>query len=912
MTRARSVLGILVLAVLVNVAFLSVVTNVRAATTLTNGVTANGSLSAAGGSASYVIAVPAGQSLISAELHGPSGTDYDLYMRYNAAPTTSTYDARGYTSSSDETCSVSSPSAGDYYVMVRSYRGTGAFTIKATYTGGGSPNTTGITYTTLTLGTAASGAVTTSVGSLYYKLVLSAANPKLTFTLTGPASGADFDLYVKKGADPSSSVYDWKSDSSLASESIVVANATSGTYNVLVKAYSGTGSFSILASGNTAPPTDTTAPVISSIAADKTTNTITITWTTDEAATSLVKYGVSTTDQQATVSGLATSHSIQITGLTAATTYKYQIFSSDAAGNQASSTVRQVTTLNGTTTGPIQLTLDVSKTGSLAAANTQADFYVVVSSGATLTVTMTGPASGADFDLYVKLGAQPTTTVYDAKSTTSSTTETVSITNPAGTYYIMVYAYSGSGSFSVKASVATTPADTTAPQVAFTAPSNGATVSGTLTISLSATDANGIASYQILVDGTSKATAQTYSWNTASFSDGSHTIVGKATDPSGNVGTATITVTVQNGVTPPPTTGAKWTWAIFVGADNSLSSCADTNFAQLKQGLTTASVGVINVIAVIDQSRSGDVKCYKITPGGSTAIANSAIDSSWGTEIDTGSYVNMEKFAKYVYTNYPAQHYLLDLWNHGGAWSGCNWDDTSGSHCTMAQLKTMVAYVQASVLNGNKIDVLGFDECLMDTPEALAQISPSVSYAFASEKSEPGDGWCYDTMLKDLCANTGWTGSQLADDIAKKYVAQYTSDDVTGAAIDLSKIPDLLTAIDALAQAIIAAGSSISSSMSSAVSATQQYDSYSQYDLYDLCAKIISKVSVAAVKTAATNLETLITSSGLVIGSYHYGSGATQAHGMAIYWGTDYSNSEYTNTNFCSQTKWDDMLRTFA
>ncbi len=65
-------------------------------------------------------------------LDGPQGVDFDIYVRKDAQPTTTEYDHRGYTSSADEKVRIEPASPGDYYVMVRSYRGSGNYTIKAT------------------------------------------------------------------------------------------------------------------------------------------------------------------------------------------------------------------------------------------------------------------------------------------------------------------------------------------------------------------------------------------------------------------------------------------------------------------------------------------------------------------------------------------------------------------------------------------------------------------------------------------------------------------------------------------------------------------------------------------------------------------------------------------------------------
>jgi len=68
------------------------------------------------------------------DLKGPAGADFDLFVRKGAKPTLRDFDYRGYTSSADEQIKVEAIEPGEYYVMVRSYRGTGPFTLKATLT----------------------------------------------------------------------------------------------------------------------------------------------------------------------------------------------------------------------------------------------------------------------------------------------------------------------------------------------------------------------------------------------------------------------------------------------------------------------------------------------------------------------------------------------------------------------------------------------------------------------------------------------------------------------------------------------------------------------------------------------------------------------------------------------------------
>ena len=92
-------------------------------------------------------------------------------------------------------------------------------------------------------------------------------------------------------------------------------------------------------------PPDLTPPVISSVNANGTGAAATISWVTDEAATSEVRYGTTSAYAAGSVtrSGSATSHSLVLHGIACATLYHYQVRSRDLAGNEAVSTDRTFT-----------------------------------------------------------------------------------------------------------------------------------------------------------------------------------------------------------------------------------------------------------------------------------------------------------------------------------------------------------------------------------------------------------------------------------------------------------------------------------------------------------------------------------------------------------------------------------------
>src|SRR6185295_851109 len=94
------------------------------------------------------------------------------------------------------------------------------------------------------------------------------------------------------------------------------------------------------------------------------------------------------------------------------------------------------------------------------------------------------------------------------------------------------------------------PNDTTPPTVSLTGPSAGATVTGSVTVSASASDNVGVAGVQFKLDGANlgpeDATAPySVSWNTTTATNGAHTLTAVARDAAGNTTTAAgVSVTV--------------------------------------------------------------------------------------------------------------------------------------------------------------------------------------------------------------------------------------------------------------------------------------------------------------------------------------------------------------------------------
>lgn len=203
--------------------------------TLSNGVPYTSSLSGTGYTHTHTISVGSGATLMYSVLTCGSA-DFDLYGRLNAAPTTRTYDWRGYTYGGEEV-SFANPGAGTWYIMVRSYSGSGTYTLTVTITYSTPP-----TYPELENGEPTTGSLSGTGQTYTYKITVGSDCTQMYSELT--CGSADFDLYGRYNAVPTTSTYNWRGYT-YGGEEVTYSNPTAGTWYIMVRSYSGSGPYTL-------------------------------------------------------------------------------------------------------------------------------------------------------------------------------------------------------------------------------------------------------------------------------------------------------------------------------------------------------------------------------------------------------------------------------------------------------------------------------------------------------------------------------------------------------------------------------------------------------------------------------------------------------------------------------------------
>lgn len=269
-----------------------------------------------------------------------------------------------------------------------------------------------------------------------------------------------------------------------------------------------------------------------------------------------------------------------------------------------------------------------------------------------------------------------------------------------------------------------------------------------------------------------------------------------------------------------------WTILIFLNADNDLEYFGIKDINEMEKGFIDNSN--VNVIVQLDRyigpqwddTSNGnwtDCRRYMIKHDEDENIINSELLEEIG-EVNMGDAETLKDFIKYGVTNFPANHYLLVLWNHGAGWvsyydnesrykivKSVSIDYEAQDELTLKELYNALNYFYN--LTGKRLDILGFDACLMQMIEVGYEIAPFVYYIAASELTEGGDGWEYETLIKDICKNHFKLGVKgIAQKIAYHYHKSYNGSpnySATYSIINAKKLPTIMTLLNKFTLSLI-------------------------------------------------------------------------------------------------------------
>lgn len=318
----------------------------------------------------------------------------------------------------------------------------------------------------------------------------------------------------------------------------------------------------------------------------------------------------------------------------------------------------------------------------------------------------------------------------------------------------------------------TVPADNL-PTISISSPAEGAIVSGTVNVPITASDNEGVSKVEFYIDGTIKSTDTTspysYSWDTTQYSNGAHTIKAIVYDTVNQTVSTQSSVTVNNvsGDEVPtimltaPAAGTTVSGAVSVTADASDDQgIAKVDFyidGIFKETDTTAPYGyqwntkqynngshTIAAMAIDTASQATNIQYSVIVDNilgvWQTQIIDSTGDTGWYTAITVDSN-NYPHISYQDYTNRDLKY---------ARWTGSAWNIE-----TVDSAGDVGSFTSIAVDSNNYPRISYYDETNKD-----------LKYA-----KWTGSGWSIDTV--DSIGDVGWESSLTLDVNYYPHIAYY-------------------------------------------------------------------------------------------------------------------------------------------
>jgi hypothetical protein len=440
---------------------------------------------------------------------------------------------------------------------------------------------------------------------------------------------------------------------------------------------------------------------------------------------------------------------------------------------------------------------------------------------------------------------------------------------------------------------------------------------------------------------------------------------------------------------------AEWTVLVFMNGDNNLEKDALINFEQMAR---IGSTDQVNIVVQFDRIAKyahttpvdwSQTLRFKIERGTEPQPKQAVADMG---ELNMGDEKVLADFVKWGIDKYPAKKYFLIIWDHGQGYRlflnsllerqrtilasrGFKTNDTLASiRAASVRLRStegvasedrmMAPFRSApgdpyrsasngetnkdvlynkeiidalkSSLNGRKLDLIGFDACLMAMVKTVYGLRDVATSFVGSEELEPGLGWKYDDFLNRLVMRPDMDGPGLASAIVDSYRDFYArpemvdqgGDETTLSAFRLGGAGDLASALSKLSDTLTgnlkAELQNIVGARAASATYAPGYEFY-HVDLVQFLTELARRSKTPSIVQQSTAIVKLVLS-GII--ARHAGAkrqGAYGSNGLAIYFpaaGHEYTSDPFAEggydkgnqffpVDFVQHERWADFLHAY-
>ena len=360
----------------------------------------------------------------------------------------------------------------------------------------------------------------------------------------------------------------------------------------------------------------------------------------------------------------------------------------------------------------------------------------------------------------------------------------------------------------------------------------------------------------------------------------------------------------------------------------------ESGYASSNQGLATGDI--TEILSVYNQP--DDVNIVIETGGASKWSSTYGISSSklerWHVEdrslvrdssltyASMGLSSTLQSFVEYGLNNYPAERTGLIFWNHGGAMRGVCYDEKKSDDSLLTD--EVASAISGALSNcgksGQKLEWVGYDACLMQVQDIASINSDYFNYMIASEESEAGEGWDYDTWVDDLYAH------KTTPEILKACVDGFiksnggvnsSSNDQTLSYLNLGYMSAYITAWNNMATQLgTKLTSNNKSSFNTLVKSAKYYadSDYTYYGIFDAKDFINKLANNSTFNPGSTYTSAVLTAFNNLVAYSSCGKGAGNSYGLCMFWSvsSNCAKGTYYTAAMTKFTAWRTLVTTYG
>ncbi len=202
-----------------------------------------------------------------------------------------------------------------------------------------------------------------------------------------------------------------------------------------------------------------------------------------------------------------------------------------------------------------------------------------------------------------------------------------------------------------------------------------------------------------------------------------------------------------------------------------MAGVATEDISEICQGLDSDKIHV--VIQTGGATRWGNSRInpnktqrFTVENGHLKELANMPLQDSCNPD-------TLADFLNYCEEQYPADHRMVVLWDHGSGAFGYGRDDIYQTSMSLKDIRKALESVCEPDPENPHYDLIGFDACLMASVENAHMLYGYGKYLVGCEQTEPGGGWSHDVYLQAMSEDPTMSPAAIGKTIADSFVDFY-------------------------------------------------------------------------------------------------------------------------------------------